>query len=218
MASGYLEVADAPQQHVGRRPRQAGIVQAHQDDTLIGPVGELCLTLSAIQAHGPGHPGNAADAEEVVVGERLQVIHVADAAVHHPDVGALDIADLARGPQHDPAEDCALLRDEEAGKADAEEDGEVLASLAHQHLEGYPRHSAPFRMVAAQAVVASAAQRLTAATPYIRKQLATSELRVCVSSEFVAEAPQESPLRACVRKRAPPRPWRSRCGERVPHR
>ena len=137
---GDLQVADLANEHVRRCTREAGVIQAHQNDALVSAVGQLGLALPSVQVDGPGHAGNAADAEEVVVGDGFQVIDVADAGVHHPDVGPVRVADLAGGAQHDAAKDGALLGDEKAGEADAEDDGEVFAFVSHQHLQGNPDH------------------------------------------------------------------------------
>lgn len=66
---GDLQVANLANQHVGRRPGQAGVVQAHQDDALVSTVGQLGLGLAAVEIDGPGHARNAADAENVVIGD-----------------------------------------------------------------------------------------------------------------------------------------------------
>src|SRR5208282_4195589 len=102
--------------------------------------------LSPVEVDSPGHARDAADAEHVVVGDGLEVVDVTDPGVHHPEVGPVRVADLAGGAQHHAAEDRALLGDEKTGEADAEDDGKVLAPVAHQHLQGDPGHGMPLSL------------------------------------------------------------------------
>src|SRR5262249_6560121 len=69
-----------------------------------------------------------------------------DVGVHHPDVGAFEVADLAGGVEQQAAEDGTLLRHQQRGEGDAEDDAEVLDPVAGQHFQRDPVHRlTPFR-------------------------------------------------------------------------
>ena len=51
--------------------------------------------------------------------QRLDVVDELHAGVHHPDVGPLDVADLAGGVAHQAEKDGRLLRHQHAGEGDA---------------------------------------------------------------------------------------------------
>ncbi len=87
----------------------------------------------AVHADGPGNAWYAPDAKHVVVRNGLEIVNVAGAGVHHPNILPLRIADLAGGAEHDAAKDSALFGNQKAGEADAEYDRVVLAAISKQH-------------------------------------------------------------------------------------
>src|SRR5262249_58621278 len=84
--------------------------------------------------------GDAADAEQVGVLQRRRLVEEADAVVHDPDVGVADLEDLIAGAGEDAHEDGHLVRHEQGGEGHAEDEGEVLVTIAHEHPQRDPVH------------------------------------------------------------------------------
>ena len=113
---GLLQVAQPADDHVVGGPGQAGVVHAEQVDRLEVAVGRAGPRPALVKIDGPGDTRHAADAVNIVVGDGLDVVDVADAGVHDPDVGPGGVADAAGGPEHDAAEGGALLGDQQRGE------------------------------------------------------------------------------------------------------
>ena len=88
------------------RSADSFLLQLGGDERELGPGVPL------VERDGPLHPLDAADAVEVVLEHRLDVVDEPDAGVHDPEVGPGDVGDLGAGPEHQAAEDRPLLRDQ----------------------------------------------------------------------------------------------------------
>ncbi len=137
---GPAQIADIARHDVPRCANQRGVVQTQQDHLLKLAGGHAGAGQSLIQANGPTDPLDAAHAIQIVFGNRFHVVDETDIGVHYPDVGAVDVLDLAGGQKHHAAKDRSLLRDQQRGEGDTQDDPDVFATVAREHLDGHPAH------------------------------------------------------------------------------
>ena len=102
---GLAEVSDRAHEDAGRGADERRIIEAQQDHLLVGALLEPGPGDALVEPHRPVHPRHALHAEELRVGERLDVVDELDVGIHHPDARPLDVANLAHGERHEPAED-----------------------------------------------------------------------------------------------------------------
>ena len=134
-AVGASEILKPAFHHRGGAADQRGVVEADDVAGLEIAVVEPGLQDAFVKRDGPVHALDPADAQQLRVLDRLDVINELDFGVHHPDVGEARVGDEAVGAGHEAHEDGHLLGDEERGDGEAEEDAEVLAPVAGEHLE-----------------------------------------------------------------------------------
>ena len=134
------QVEQVAEDHVGRRADKRGIIEPQQNRLLEIAVLQPRAREALVQPHRPGHARHAANAIQIAVRERLDVVRELHVGVHHPDVGALDVANLPARLQHQAAKDRRLLGDQQRGERDAQDDAQVLAAVAGQHFERDPVH------------------------------------------------------------------------------
>jgi hypothetical protein len=60
--------------------------------------------------------------------------------IHHPDGRVSHIGDLAPGTIHQPGKDRGLVRHEEGGESDGEDQAQVLGAVSGKHLPGNEVH------------------------------------------------------------------------------
>ena len=73
-------------------------------------------------------------------GHGLDIVDELDVRIHDPNVSPLDVANLTRGQQHQPAEDRGLLRDQQRRECHAQDDAKKLGPIAGQHFQRNPTH------------------------------------------------------------------------------
>ncbi|MFN9952881.1 MAG: hypothetical protein ACK55I_07260, partial [bacterium] len=94
---GDAQVVDAPLDHRERGADEGGVVEAEEDHLLVFAPLEPGPGDPLVEPHRPIHARDAADAVEVRVGHRLDVVDELDLRIHDPDPGPLDVEDLADG-------------------------------------------------------------------------------------------------------------------------
>ena len=92
---GLPQVGDRAEEHLCGRADERGVVEPEEDHLLVRALLEPRPAEALVEPHRPGHPRHALDAEEFRVGQRLDVVDELHVGVHDPDVGPLDVADLA---------------------------------------------------------------------------------------------------------------------------
>src|SRR5262249_32991261 len=137
---GPVEVGHAPDDHLPRRADQGFVVEADEVDVAGVAVLQAGADGARVEADGPGGPLHTADAHQGCVLQPRRLVQVADPVVHDPDGRVADLQDLVGGPGQDAHEDRHLLRHQEGGEADAEDQPQILASVAGQHPQRDPVH------------------------------------------------------------------------------
>lgn len=137
---GMSQVAEIAERDILRSADERGVVEADEDHLLEGAIGEPAAVDAFVEPHRPGHARHTANAIEVVFAHRLDIVDELDLAVHDPNVGPANVLDLADGKRHQPAEDRALLGNEERGECHAEHNADELGGVARQHFERDPAH------------------------------------------------------------------------------
>jgi hypothetical protein len=134
------QISEPTDKNLLRGADERGVVQADENRLLIAAIGQPSAAQPFVEPNGPLDARRAADAVEVVLAHRLDVVDELHVGIHDPDLRALNVANLARGHQHQPAEDRGLLRNQQGGKRHAQDDAHELGAIAGQHAKRNPTH------------------------------------------------------------------------------
>ncbi|MCU0752107.1 MAG: hypothetical protein MUC40_03575 [Akkermansiaceae bacterium] len=98
-------------------------------------------TLDAgVERHRPAHGGNRTDARDIGIAQRVDLVDLLDAFLHHENRRA-DVLERGGRPHHQPAEDRRLLDDQESREKQAGHQHEVFGGVSEEHFEGESDHA-----------------------------------------------------------------------------
>jgi hypothetical protein len=103
------EIAERTGDELDRRADEAGIVEPVEHDVAEVAVFEPGTDLAFVELDRPIDPFDAADAEQVGIGQAGRFVDEADFVVHDPNVGVADVVNLAGGTFDDANEHRHLL-------------------------------------------------------------------------------------------------------------
>ena len=67
--------------------------------------------------------------------QRLDVVDVLHLRIHHPDVRQADVRDETERARHDPDENRRLLRDQQRGERQTDDDADVFGPVTDEHFD-----------------------------------------------------------------------------------
>lgn len=94
---------------------------------------ETGTDLAFVEFDRPIDAFDAADAEQVGIGQAGGFVDEADLVVHHPNVSIANVVDLAGGTLDDANEDGDLLGHQQRRERDAEDQANELGTIAGEH-------------------------------------------------------------------------------------
>lgn len=107
------KILQSPGEDFLRRADQRPVVYSNENRLLITAVRQPRPAKPLVQFHGPFDPRYAADAVQLVLAHRLDVVDELNVGVHYPQVRSLNIFDLAGRQPHQSAKYRRLLRNEQ---------------------------------------------------------------------------------------------------------
>ncbi len=113
-ASGFRRSNKLPMIILGGAPTSVASSKPKQNRLLEVAVGQARAREALVKSHRPRHARHAANAVQIVFRKRFDVVGELHVAIHHPNAGALNVANLAARLQHQAAKDRRLLRDQAA--------------------------------------------------------------------------------------------------------
>ena len=135
------EVPQISCHHARRAAHERFVVQTDDDAGLVGAIGSTHRERSFVERHRPLNPFHAAHAQNHCVPHRTDVVDVFHLRIDNPDVRKADVREKAESARHDPRKNTQLLRDQERGKGQSDDDADVFRPIAEQHLDRNEIHS-----------------------------------------------------------------------------
>ncbi len=126
--------------HGGRASDQAGIVESPDIASLKIPVVQPGFYHALIKWCRPLDPADAPHAIELRILQRLHIVDKLHLRIHDPDIGIRQICNGPVRARHQTAEDAQLLRNQQRGESDAQDDAKIFRTVTDKHFERDPIH------------------------------------------------------------------------------